>query len=172
MSDEARRFYNQVLRQSDPFPVPGTYWFRDWFHPLWRDHGAAVMVRFFALLGRHFPADGGQGFARHLSWGEFVHFMSGAAGEDLRPLASRAFGWPQQWREEHRHATQAFPGIHYDRPPTLLDLEGACRHEPPTQTVRRLSSSTGAALSHNPGKSRHIAGNDQGRDPRFRWSRP
>lgn len=115
MSDEARRFNNQMLRQSDPFPVAGTHWFRDWFHPLWSDHGAAVMVRFFALLGRYFPAtDNGQDFARDLNWGEFVHFMSGAAGEDLRPLASRAFDWPRQWRDQHRQATQAFPHIQYD----------------------------------------------------------
>ena len=98
---------------TDPFPVAGTHWFRDWSFPLWRDHGgAAVMSRFFALLARDFPARGGT-YTRDLDWGEFVHFMSGAANADLEPLATAAFGWPAAWQTELDAARVAFPKITY-----------------------------------------------------------
>ncbi|MEH1017837.1 hypothetical protein V6U90_32845 [Micromonospora sp. CPCC 206060] len=63
MAEESRQFYHRLMRTSDPFPAPDTHWFRDWFYPLWSDHGAGVMVRFFNLLGKHFPANGGDGYA-------------------------------------------------------------------------------------------------------------
>jgi hypothetical protein len=98
---------------TDPFPVANTHWFRDWSYPLWRDHGgAAVMSNFFALLARDFPSSGGK-YTRDLDWGEFVHFMSGAAGADLKPLATTAFGWPAAWEAELQAARAAFPRITY-----------------------------------------------------------
>jgi hypothetical protein len=98
---------------TDSFPVAGTHWFRDWSFPLWRDHGgASVMSRFFALLARDFPSSGGV-YTAKLNWGEFVHFMSGAAGADLQPLATSAFGWPDAWQAELVAARAAFPRITY-----------------------------------------------------------
>jgi hypothetical protein len=97
----------------DDFPVAGTHWFRDWFHPLWADHGgAAVMARFFATLAARFPANGAR-YARAMNWGEYIHFMSGAAGTDLRPLATKAFGWPAEWDALHAQARIDFPQITY-----------------------------------------------------------
>jgi hypothetical protein len=98
---------------TDSFPVAGTHWFRDWSYPLWRDHGgASVMSRFFALLARDFPTKGGA-YTRDMNWGEFVHFMSGAAGADLKPLATTAFGWPATWQTELDTARADFPQITY-----------------------------------------------------------
>jgi hypothetical protein len=98
---------------TDSFPAPVTHWFRDWSFPLWRDHGgAAVMSRFFTLLARDFPSQGGA-YTRDLDWGEFVHFMSGAAGVDLQPLATYAFGWSVTWQAQLVAARAAFPGITY-----------------------------------------------------------
>jgi hypothetical protein len=98
---------------TDPFPVAGTHWFRDWSFPLWRDHGGAgVASRFFALLARDFPSQGGK-YTRDLNWGEFVHFMSGAAGTDLQPLATAAFGWPAAWEAELQQARATFTRITY-----------------------------------------------------------
>jgi hypothetical protein len=98
---------------TDPFPGANTHWFRDWFHPLWRDHGGGmVMNRFFTLLGRHFPANGVR-YIRDLTWGEFIHFMSGAAETDLKPLATRAFGWPIEWEQQLQAARREFPQIAY-----------------------------------------------------------
>ena len=50
--------YEKWSNQTDDFPRPGTHWFRDFFYPLWRDHGhAQVMVSFFELVAKHFPGD-------------------------------------------------------------------------------------------------------------------
>jgi hypothetical protein len=98
---------------TDPFPAPNTHWFRDWFFPLWRDHGGAeVMNRFFGLLASDFPSSGGK-YTRDMNWGEFVHFMSGAAGVDVRPLATEAFGWSVDWQAQLLAARAAFPRITY-----------------------------------------------------------
>ncbi len=44
-----------------------------------------------------------------MNWGEYVHFMSGAAGRDLKPLATKAFGWPGEWEEkQHQKARTEF----------------------------------------------------------------
>jgi hypothetical protein len=98
---------------TDPFPVANTHWFRDWSYPLWRDHGgAAVMNKFFALLSRDFPSSAFT-YTRDLNWGEFVHFMSGAAAADLKPLATAAFGWPAEWETQLQQARKDFPRITY-----------------------------------------------------------
>ena len=118
---EARRVFERFTAQSDDFPRPGTQWFRDFFYPAWRDHGRSkLMVNFFRLLARDFPkgpeGDGkNEHYTRDLNWGEFVHFMSGAAQKDLRPLARNAFGWPAEWDEQYRKARDEFPGVTYAR---------------------------------------------------------
>ncbi|WP_328610322.1 hypothetical protein OG943_14710 [Amycolatopsis sp. NBC_00345] len=116
MNAEAQDFYDRMMADShaDDFPRAGTHWFRDWFYPLWRDHGhAQVMVRYFALLGQYFP-NNGTDFTRDLNWGEFVHFMSGAAGVNLKSLATTAFGWPADWDAQFNQARADFPGITYN----------------------------------------------------------
>jgi hypothetical protein len=113
--DEADMWYATWTADAwtDPFPAANTHWFRDWSFPLWRDDGgAAVMSRFFSLLARDFPSRGGK-YTRDLDWGEFVHFMSGAAGADLQPLATHAFGWSVTWQGELEAARVAFPRITY-----------------------------------------------------------
>ncbi|HEX3448402.1 MAG TPA: GDSL-type esterase/lipase family protein [Isosphaeraceae bacterium] len=114
--DALRRFTAAV----DNFPRPKTRWFRDFFHPLWRDHGhAQVMVNYFRLISKHYPKEtleDGKGlkFSRgKMNWGEYIHFMSGAAGKDLRPLATRAFGWPAGWESQFQKARAEFPGVLY-----------------------------------------------------------
>jgi hypothetical protein len=98
---------------TDPFPMPGVHWFRDWSFPLWRDFGgAAVMKNFFALLARDFPSEQGE-YTRDMTMGEFVHFMSGAAGTDLKERATFAFGWTVDWEAQLQAARAAFPGITY-----------------------------------------------------------
>lgn len=113
MKKEAQAVYNGFMNKVDDFPREDTHWFRDWFFPLWRDHGhAEVMVRFFDLVGKHFPAEDGK-FTRGMNWGEYVHFTSGAAGKNLKAMASRAFGWPQEWEAQFVKAQKEFPEITY-----------------------------------------------------------
>jgi hypothetical protein len=120
MDREARRLFDKFSRKPADFPARGTHWFRDFFYPLWRDHAhAQVMVRFFQLLATYYPKeleeDGRTSrYSGRMNWGEFIHFMSGAAGKDLRPLAKQAFGWPEEWDEEYRRARSEFPEITYE----------------------------------------------------------
>ena len=118
---DADRVYQKWYHQADDFPHRGTYWFRDFFYPLWREHNhAQVMVHFFKLLSEYFPrkADSNSTdkfftYSRRMNWGEFIHFMSGAANSDLRSLAKRAFGWPPEWEEQFQKARLDFPKIQY-----------------------------------------------------------
>jgi hypothetical protein len=113
MTSDAQRVYNAFNNGTDSFPRAGTRWFRDWFYPLWRDHGhAQVMVKYFKLLSQHFPKNGTR-YSRSMNMGEFVHFMSGAAGKDLRAMAATAFGATHPTDAEVAKAKADFPGITY-----------------------------------------------------------
>jgi hypothetical protein len=50
---------------------------------------------------------------RDMNWGEYVHFTSGAAGADLKQLATDAFGWPAEREQEWQQARQDFSQITY-----------------------------------------------------------
>ena len=115
MPADAQRLFTKFTNTTDSFPRPGTRWFRDWFFPLWKDHGGAqVMVRFFKLLSLHFPKRaGGRSYARDLNWGEYIHFTSGAAGVDLKARATTAFGWPAEWEAQYQKARTDFPAVTY-----------------------------------------------------------
>ena len=52
-------------------------------------------------------------YVRDLTWGEYLHFTSGAAGGDVTDLARRAFGWPYRWTWELARARAEFPAITY-----------------------------------------------------------
>lgn len=115
MTEEAQEVYDNWTADDhvDDFPRADTHWFRDWFHPLWRDHGhAEVMVRYFDLVGRYFPSSGEE-FTRDMNWGEYIHFTSGAAGVNLKELATNAFGWPDEWEAQFVQAQADFPEITY-----------------------------------------------------------
>ena len=116
MTAEAQSFHDSWVDPGhyDDFPRRQTHWFRDWFYPLWRDHGnAQVMSRFFVLLSSYFPTRDGTTYSRSLNWGEYVHFSSGAAQTDLRGLATNAFGWPAEWEAQYQQARIDFPQIVY-----------------------------------------------------------
>jgi hypothetical protein len=112
-TSDATRWYNMKISQADSFPRANTFWFRDWFYPIWRDYGhGAVLARYFQLLATYFHQYNGA-YARDLNWGEFVHFWSGAAGVNLKPLATAAFGWPADWEQQFAQARLDFPGVTY-----------------------------------------------------------
>ncbi|HEY0706480.1 MAG TPA: hypothetical protein VGG33_06780, partial [Polyangia bacterium] len=119
MDAEAQELHGRLLTTMDAHPRPGTHWYRDWFLPIWQEHGRVkVLAKFFGLLAKHFPkradvSGRGMAYTRTMNWGEFVHFMSGAAGRDLKPLAAIAFGWPADWEAQLTGAKQEFPGVVY-----------------------------------------------------------
>lgn len=113
MTAEASRVYNNDINTVDDFPRENTYWFRDWFHPIWANYGQTeALTNFFELIAAHFHQYNGE-YARRLNMGEFVHFWSGAAGVDLKPLATTAFGWETAWEQEFVQAQLDFPGVSY-----------------------------------------------------------
>jgi hypothetical protein len=112
MTEHAQVVFDRFTGQTDDFPRAGTRWFRDWFYPLWRDYGhAQVMVRFFGLLEQHYAAQNKR--MGNMTWGEYIHFTSGAAQVDLKPLATTAFGWPAEWDTQLAQAKQKYPQITY-----------------------------------------------------------
>jgi len=112
-TDEATRWYNLMIANSDGFPRAGTHWSRDWFYPIYSQHGGAtVLNKFFELLAQYYPKNGGN-YARDMNWGEFVHFWS-AAGINLKPMATKAFGWPAAWETQFNAARAEFPFTYPD----------------------------------------------------------
>jgi hypothetical protein len=94
-------------------PYPNTYWFRDWFYPLWRDHGhAQLFANYMTLLEKYYPVDA-DNWMPTMNYGQYFHFMSGAAGVDLAPFARTAFQWYPGFDDELAAAKQDFPDIKY-----------------------------------------------------------
>lgn len=113
LTQEAERVHAEFSAKADDFPRANTHWFRDWFYPLWRDHGGVeVMANYFRLLAAHYRKQG-TSYGRGMNFGEFVHFMSGAAGKSLKPLAENAFGWPEAREAELVRARSEFPQVRY-----------------------------------------------------------
>lgn len=98
---------------SNAQPAAGTYWFRDWLYPLWRDHGhAKIFADYMTLLQDYYPVDN-DGWMPTMSYGQYIHFMSGAAGQNLEPLARNAFEWRPDFDAELAAAKTEFPAITY-----------------------------------------------------------
>ncbi len=114
-TDEADKVFIQMQTQVDNFPRRGTQWFKNWFYPIYKDHGkAAVLNKYFAVLADNFTKDKDNRFVRNLNWGEFVHFWSGAAGVNLKEQATLAFGWPAEWEAQFQKAQKEFPNVKYN----------------------------------------------------------
>ena len=91
----------------------GIYWFRDWFLPLYETYGGTSFLNnFYNITSQNYPKDG-DSYARTMNLGELVHFMSGAAGEDLQPMAEVAFNWTDDIESELLQARVAFPDLAY-----------------------------------------------------------
>jgi hypothetical protein len=119
---DANRWYNLMQNATDSFPRANTHWFRDWFYPIYKNYGGAtVLNRYFVLLAQYLPKNG-SAYARDLNWGEFVHFWSGAAGVNLKTLATSAFGWPTEWETQFVQAQKSFPFTYANPGPSVVTL--------------------------------------------------
>jgi hypothetical protein len=111
---DADRWFNLMMNTTDNFPQNNTQWFKNWFYPIYNQYGgSAVLNKFFKLLAANFPKDGNRQYTRDMNWGEFIHFWSGAAGVNLKPLATTAFGWPAEWEAQFNKAKTDFPSVTY-----------------------------------------------------------
>ncbi|PUZ24577.1 hypothetical protein GA0116948_105216 [Chitinophaga costaii] len=112
---DATRWYNMMMKGTDNRPRAGTHWFKDWFFPIYDQYGGTqVLQQYFLLQARYFPKNGQQ-YSRDMNMGEFVHFWSGAAGQDLQPLAAQAFGWNDDLTRELAAARKDFPDLQYKK---------------------------------------------------------
>jgi hypothetical protein len=79
----------------------------------WKDHGhAQVFASYESLLQKYYPA-GADMWMPTMNYGQYFHFMSGAAGVDLVPLAREAFAWHADFDDEIAAAKTDFPDIKY-----------------------------------------------------------
>ena len=112
MNAEASAAWDDYAPLAQAYPYPGSYWFSDFFYPCWRDHGkTALLVKFFGLLEQYYPVT--DQVMPPMTWGKFVHFMSGAAGVEVKTQATYAFGWNDTWETQYQQARSAFPAIKY-----------------------------------------------------------
>ncbi|HEX8614901.1 MAG TPA: AbfB domain-containing protein [Telluria sp.] len=115
LRDQELRAHDIFMNTTDDFPRAGTHWFRDWFLPIYNNHGkTAVLNNYFALVARCYPRQG-QNYTRQMNWGEFVHFWSGAAGVNLKQQATVAFGWNDEWDRQLIQAQGEFACAAYRR---------------------------------------------------------
>nr|WSZ97371.1 fibronectin type III domain-containing protein [Streptomyces sp. NBC_00857] len=115
LTADADRWHTRMLANRDNFPRANTAWYKDWFHPIWRDHGkGAVLSKYFQVLADNYQKHNGK-YARDMNYGEFVHFWSGAAGVNLKARATTAFGWPAEYEQQFKQAQIDFPDVKYPR---------------------------------------------------------
>lgn len=111
---DATRWYNAAMATTDSYPRANTNWFRDWFYPIWNNYGkSAVLKNYFQLLSQYFIRRNDI-YSRNLNWGEFVHFWSGAAGVNLKPQATTAFGWTADYEAQFNQARIDYPFTYPD----------------------------------------------------------
>ena len=70
-----------------------------------------MLTQFFALLQKYYPA--GNSTMPPMNWGQYIHFMSGGAGVELKTQATYAFGWNNTWEAQLAQAKIDFPAIKY-----------------------------------------------------------
>lgn len=117
---DAQQAYNDAINGHDAFPKPATYWFRDWFYPIYtRADSSAALNRFFDLVAEYFPKHNGE-YTRGMNLGEFVHFWSGAAQYNLSAQADTAFGWTRDLEIQFKQAQIDFPFTYPDQLPVPL----------------------------------------------------
>jgi hypothetical protein len=100
MTTYAQAKYDEFMSKSDDYPRPGTQWFRKWFSILYSAYGGSKCMReFYRMIDQYWPYQN-----KSMNWGELIHFMSAAAGTDLKFPAQAAFGWSSEWEDQYQQA--------------------------------------------------------------------
>ncbi|MGO4288766.1 hypothetical protein [Chitinophaga sp. RAB17] len=110
--------YSQSVVSAALYPRPGTYWFRDWWYPVYMKYGkTTLLVNYFKILAANLAHEkdkqGFENYTEDVNLGEFVHFMSGAAGADLKAQAKIAFGWTMENEQQLINAKEDYPNVKY-----------------------------------------------------------
>lgn len=124
MEDDATRVLSSFTANEVNFPKENTFWFRDWFLPIYNNYAQGVTLsNFFKVVSQNYPIDGSD-YAGEMNIGQMVHFFSGATGADLQPLAETAFGWTDEYANQLLQAQAQFPNLEYPFEPasTIVDI--------------------------------------------------
>ncbi|ACU60064.1 T9SS type A sorting domain-containing protein [Chitinophaga pinensis] len=114
--------YTQFTAGRDNFPRANTAWFRDWFYPIYNQYGGTqVLNRYFVQVALYFARSGSE-YNGGMNMGEFVHFWSGAAGVNLKSLATTAFGWTSEYETQFVQAQQKYPFTYSTPKPIVASL--------------------------------------------------
>ena len=90
---EEFRFYDQAVAKSTNYPKKNTFWFRDWYYPIYKDQGNVVLNKYLRKNLEFFSKDYHKNGYIPVSLGQFVHVWSSVTGVDLKPRAELLFGW-------------------------------------------------------------------------------
>jgi hypothetical protein len=119
MEDKLKAFYNFYLEDAVNYPAKNSHWFKNWWLPIYTKYGESkVLNNFFVLLSKNFPKantaeNGFPEYTRRMNLGEYIHFMSGAAGVNLQAIATEAFGWSEECDAQFKKARIDFPDVKY-----------------------------------------------------------
>lgn len=98
----------------------GNHWFRDFTYPLYQGQvgntdpnrkGSALYSRYFQLLAQYLPKLDSTYGEKQMTVGEFIHFMSAAAGVNLEAQAKLAFPWTPELELQFANAQLQFPQV-------------------------------------------------------------
>ena len=128
MKDTADAWYKELVLDVQDFPAKNTYWFRDWWMPVYDKYGkSAVLSNYFKMMSKNLPKKkhvmGEEYEVADLNMGEFIHFWSGAAGANLVPVAAKAFGWTPEWATQFKKAQQDYPNVKYSHPEQTASID-------------------------------------------------
>ncbi len=120
--------YMQLGKHTESKPAEGAEWYAKWLYPTYRDFGGdQLFLRFFDLMGKYYFQRNGE-LQGDGNLGEYIHFMSGAAGVDVSSYAKDAFGWCDEWQLQLLEARNRYPEVTYDevkQEGNLLTMETA-----------------------------------------------
>lgn len=120
---DAERVKTAYLESTSNLPVAGTNWFQDWLLPIYENYnGIGIFSNFFSTIAEFYPTNGGS-YVSDFTVGEFIHFWSGAAGDDLQPMFEEAFGWNDTWAQELVIAQAKYPDLPYPFTPASVSVD-------------------------------------------------
>jgi hypothetical protein len=139
----------------------GNHWFRDFLYPLYQGavgntdpsrKGSALYSRYFQLLAQYLPKLDSTYGGKNMTLGEYIHFMSAAAGVSLESQAKLAFRWTPELELQFANAQLQFPQV------LALYSGPTCTPETNAAFCARLSAACGAVTApDNCGTSRSVS---------------
>jgi len=99
---------------SDRYSKEYPEWYGKWFSKIWKQN---FLKEYFQLLVQYWPKENGENgfpkYSRKMTFGEYLHFTSGAVKRDLTDQYKAAFDWDEETEEELNGAKSEFSQVRY-----------------------------------------------------------